>query len=493
MTSLVSEKRIHVKKERATSPEAMDTNNNNNSEGDDPDSTTNGESATGGSSGNSRGHFSSESRTAPPGGTRSASSNPSRHLQNKGGASGRQQSAEGKTSSGTGDAIIRNLISSPDFPSSQIATPTSAPSSQQQLPSAYSLEGMTEYPTPVNSEIFSRLGRKRALSISPQLSSSSLLDINSLIRTSPTSLVNYLTNNSRGSSAGSIGHLSPQLFSNMQQQQQQNQQLSHHTGRPMQVSLRNGNYPVPNSGTSNSLFSGGQQQGHPEMMAEVERELPEAMRIKKELESSPPQIFCNPHETAMESNSEEMRERVKMEDYLDMCSSGLNIKMEPDSTFLSPPPPPPLISMGLETVQEEPLLLGGSEEEELMPSDQTDYSMMLNSNECEFETKLGLLDCITDPSKQKRIYYSYPSVEEPHNNRCRWEGCDTQCEDLDDLVRHVNSDHIYRDSRKEFVCHWLGCVREKKPFKAQYMLLVHMRRHTGEKPHKCTVSCAGNL
>lgn len=31
-------------------------------------------------------------------------------------------------------------------------------------------------------------------------------------------------------------------------------------------------------------------------------------------------------------------------------------------------------------------------------------------------------------------------------------------------------------------------MREEKPFKAQYMLVVHMRRHTGEKPHKCTVS-----
>lgn len=37
------------------------------------------------------------------------------------------------------------------------------------------------------------------------------------------------------------------------------------------------------------------------------------------------------------------------------------------------------------------------------------------------------------------------------------------------------------------MCRWEECSREQKPFKAQYMLVVHMRRHTGEKPHKCTV------
>ena len=54
-------------------------------------------------------------------------------------------------------------------------------------------------------------------------------------------------------------------------------------------------------------------------------------------------------------------------------------------------------------------------------------------------------------------------------------------------TQHINNDHIHGE-KKEFVCRWLDCSREQKPFKAQYMLVVHMRRHTGEKPHKCTVS-----
>uniref|UniRef100_A0A8C1N8D9 GLI family zinc finger 3 n=1 Tax=Cyprinus carpio TaxID=7962 RepID=A0A8C1N8D9_CYPCA len=57
--------------------------------------------------------------------------------------------------------------------------------------------------------------------------------------------------------------------------------------------------------------------------------------------------------------------------------------------------------------------------------------------------------------------------------------------DLLFLSQHINNDHIHGE-KKEFVCRWEECSREQKPFKAQYMLVVHMRRHTGEKPHKCT-------
>ena len=457
MASLLAEKPSEyfeemsfVKRERETTPEAMDTNNNNNlSEGG---SSERSEPAGRSHPGCEGSHSLQQPLTsAATGGLRNA-----RHI----GSTKHQQQGQGQTTAGSGRQTSAEflgrrtsaeMLCCMDFPS-QTGTPTSL--SSQLMPSGLSLEG-NEFATPTGSgrlspQTMDRLTRKRALSISP-LSSSSL-DLNSLIRTSPSSLVNYITN-SRGSSAGSFGH-SPSLtlFNNVHQQPH-----SGHT-RSMQVSLRNSNYPVVNA--PSSAHTSSELEAH----------------VKKEVDIS----HCS-------SVQAEMLTDMKMEDTL---FDGCNIKMEPgihDNSFLSPPPLIPM-GTGLETVQEEPGGMFMSEEEELMHSDPSDYSAMLNSNECVFESKLGIIENGSDPERQKRVYYSYPSVEEPHNNQCKWEQCEVQCEHLDALVQHVNSDHIYRDSKKDFVCHWQGCVRLKKPFKAQYMLLVHMRRHTGEKPHKCTVS-----
>ncbi|XP_065567116.1 transcriptional activator cubitus interruptus-like isoform X2 [Artemia franciscana] len=68
---------------------------------------------------------------------------------------------------------------------------------------------------------------------------------------------------------------------------------------------------------------------------------------------------------------------------------------------------------------------------------------------------------------------------------CHWRDCSIEFSCQDELVKHINNDHIHAN-KKSFVCRWRDCTREEKPFKAQYMLVVHMRRHTGEKPHRCT-------
>ncbi|XP_054555600.1 zinc finger protein GLI2 isoform X1 [Talpa occidentalis] len=72
-----------------------------------------------------------------------------------------------------------------------------------------------------------------------------------------------------------------------------------------------------------------------------------------------------------------------------------------------------------------------------------------------------------------------------YETNCHWEDCSKEYDTQEQLVHHINNEHIHGE-KKEFVCRWQACTREQKPFKAQYMLVVHMRRHTGEKPHKCT-------
>lgn len=469
-----------MKKERSFMPQAMpmDTNNHTGLEGvDKPANRSSDFSANQQSRVRSGRHSfpSAKQHQLQPGSANNSTTAATAAAAGSADYSGRRKSED----------MLRSLIS-PEFPS-QTGTPTSL---SQLMPNFGSSEG-NEFATPMGSGRLSpqttdRLTRKRALSNSP-LSSSSI-DLNSLIRTSPTSLVNYITN-SRGSSAGSFGHLSPSLmlYGNIAAHQQPH-------SRPIQVSLRSGNFPVTNVASNHRQQAFTSQQNR-EFAAEGEGDI---AVVKREVETSPPSCSNNGCSSAQQHNNVTS---LKMEDIHNSLFEGcnnVNVKMEPDmqdgSSFL----PPPLIPLGggggggLETVQEEPGGMLMSEDEDLMHSDPmhsdpTAYSAMMNSNECEeYETKLGIIESAGDTDRQKRIYYSYPSVEEPHNNQCRWAACEAQCDNLDGLVQHVNTDHIYRDSKKEFVCHWLGCVRERKPFKAQYMLLVHMRRHTGEKPHKCT-------
>ncbi|CAB1353240.1 unnamed protein product [Coregonus sp. 'balchen'] len=93
---------------------------------------------------------------------------------------------------------------------------------------------------------------------------------------------------------------------------------------------------------------------------------------------------------------------------------------------------------------------------------------------------MGLLEGREDLDREEK-----PEPEAIYETNCHWESCSKEFDTQEQLVHHINNEHIHGE-KKEFVCHWQECSREQRPFKAQYMLVVHMRRHTGEKPHKCT-------
>ncbi|XP_028303353.1 zinc finger protein GLI1 isoform X2 [Gouania willdenowi] len=238
-----------------------------------------------------------------------------------------------------------------------------------------------------------KLSKKRALSISP-LSDASV-DLQTVIRTSPNSLVAFVNSRCNPNGASSYGHLSVSAMSNINCQSRQ----------------------------QGSMYGGGGRTplgGHTPGPCQASR--------------LPPH---NPRLHVLPKHG-----HLKTEPGLGSVLDGMNVK----------------------SLEER------SEGDVASPSSTGTQDPLM-----------GLLDGRDDLDKDD----GKPEPEAIYETNCHWESCSKEFDTQDQLVHHINNEHIHGE-KKEFVCHWQECSREQRPFKAQYMLVVHMRRHTGEKPHKCT-------
>lgn len=69
---------------------------------------------------------------------------------------------------------------------------------------------------------------------------------------------------------------------------------------------------------------------------------------------------------------------------------------------------------------------------------------------------------------------------------CRWDGCDQDMGDMDNLVKHIHDEHI-GSRRAKYACEWDDCTRKGLAHASGYALRAHMRSHTKEKPFYCTL------
>ncbi|KAI7808193.1 zinc finger protein GLI1 [Triplophysa rosa] len=239
-----------------------------------------------------------------------------------------------------------------------------------------------------------KLSKKRALSISP-LSDASV-DLQTVIRTSPNSLVAFVNSRCGQNAASSYGHLSVGSMS-------------------------------PSLGYSSSMNYQSRPQGN---------------------------IYSSPHSHPTPScHGPSLR----------LAPHNPRLHVTPKHTHLKTEPVLGSVMDSIKNLEEH------SEGDVASPSSSGTQDPLL-----------GLLEGRDDLDKEEK-----PEPEAIYETNCHWESCSKEFDTQEQLVHHINNEHIHGE-KKEFVCHWQDCSREQRPFKAQYMLVVHMRRHTGEKPHKCT-------
>lgn len=72
---------------------------------------------------------------------------------------------------------------------------------------------------------------------------------------------------------------------------------------------------------------------------------------------------------------------------------------------------------------------------------------------------------------------------------CQWEGCPAgDLGNQDELVQHVQDAHVTQTGPKQKItCEWMDCKTKGKTQTSAYTLKGHMKSHTKDKPHYCSL------